>query len=82
MAESSLVAGQQFCSPDISGIKEDIAIIQSTLEQKLSEGRTVSSELERARREKRSLAQENTRLQHRIAYLEVAAIDISIIISI
>ena len=60
----------QFCSPDISGIKEDIAIIQSTLEQKLTEGRTISGELDRAKKEKKTLAQENLRLNHRIAYLE------------
>jgi len=62
--------GGQFCSPDISGIKEDIAIIQSTLEQKLSEGRNISTELDRAKKEKKSLQQENLRLNHRIAYLE------------
>merc|ERR1719189_767559 len=60
----------QFCSPDISGIKEDIAIIQSTLEQKLTEGRNVSTELDRAKKEKKSLQAENMRLTHRIAYLE------------
>ena len=60
----------QFCSPDISGIKEDIAIIQSTLEQKLTEGRTISGELDRAKKEKKSLQAENLRLNHRIAYLE------------
>jgi len=60
----------QFCSPDISGIKEDIAIIQSTLEQKLTEGRNVSTELDRAKKEKKSLQAENMRLNHRIAYLE------------
>ena len=62
--------GGQFCSPDISGIKEDIAIIQSTLEQKLSEGRNISTELDRAKKEKKNLQQENLRLNHRIAYLE------------
>jgi len=61
---------QQFCSPDISGIKEDIAIIQSTLEQKLTEGRNISTELDRAKKEKKNLQQENLRLNHRIAYLE------------
>ena len=64
------ISGGQFCSPDISGIKEDIAIIQSTLEQKLSEGRNISTELDRAKKEKKSLQQENLRLNHRIAYLE------------
>ena len=55
----------QFCSPDISGIKEDIAIIQSTLEQKLTEGRNISTELDRAKKEKKSLQAENMRLNHR-----------------
>lgn len=63
-------AGGGFSSPDISGIKEDIAIIQSTLEQKLNEGRSISSELDKAKKEKKNLQQENLRLNHRIAYLE------------
>jgi len=63
-------AGGGYSSPDISGIKEDIAIIQSTLEQKLNEGRSVSSELDKAKKEKKNLQQENLRLSHRIAYLE------------
>ena len=58
-------ASGQFCSPDISGIKEDIAIIQSTLEQKLTEGRNISTELDRAKKEKKSLQAENMRLNHR-----------------
>ena len=66
----SYIPGGGFSSPDISGIKEDIAIIQSTLEQKLSEGRSVSTELDKAKKEKKSLQQENLRLNHRIAYLE------------
>ena len=66
----SFIPGGGFSSPDISGIKEDIAIIQSTLEQKLSEGRSVSTELDKAKKEKKNLQQENLRLNHRIAYLE------------
>ena len=66
----SYIPGGGFSSPDISGIKEDIAIIQSTLEQKLSEGRSVSTELDKAKKEKKNLQQENLRLNHRIAYLE------------
>ena len=62
----NLIPGSgQFCSPDISGIKEDIAIIQSTLEQKLTEGRNISTELDRAKKEKKSLQAENMRLNHR-----------------
>ena len=53
-----------------SGLKEEISMIQSRLEQKLSEGRNVSTELEKVQKEKTAIFQENTRLNHRIAYLE------------
>jgi hypothetical protein len=57
-------------SMDTNNLKEDIAMIQSRLEQKLSDGRNVSSELENVQKEKKALFIENTRLNHRIAYLE------------
>ena len=55
---------------DTNNLKEDIALIQSRLEQKLSDGRSVSSELEKAHKEKKAFILENSRLNHRIAYLE------------
>ena len=57
-------------SKDISDLKTDIALIQSVLEQKLSDGKDISKQLEASQREKKSLSEENTRLKHRIAYLE------------
>ena len=51
-------------------LKEDIAIIQCKLEQKLTDGRNVSIELERVQKEKTAMFHENIRLSHRIAYLE------------
>ena len=45
-------------------------MIQSRLEQKLCEGRNVSTELEKVQKEKTAMFQENTRSNHRIAYLE------------
>ena len=55
---------------DVNNLKEDIALIQSRLEQKLSDGRNTSTELEIVQKEKKAMLQENTRLHHRIAYLE------------
>ena len=55
---------------DINNLKGDIAMIQSKLEQKLSEGRNVTNELEKVQKEKTAVFKENTRLNHRIAYLE------------
>ena len=49
---------------------EDIALIQSRLEEKLSESQIVSVELDTAQKEKKDMLQDNTRLNHRIAYLE------------
>jgi hypothetical protein len=51
-------------------LKDDIAIIQYKLEQKLTDGRNVSIELERVQKEKTAMFHENIRLNHRIAYLE------------
>ena len=55
---------------DVNNIKVDIALIQSRLEQKLSDGRNISTELVKIQKEKKVLTQENMRLNHRIAYLE------------
>ena len=55
---------------DVNNLQEDIALIQSRLEQKLSDGRNTSTELEIVQKEKKAMMQENTRLHHRIAYLE------------
>ena len=57
-------------SKDTNNLKEDIALIQSRLEQKLSDGRNVSSELENVQKQRKAMFIENTRLNHRIAYLE------------
>ena len=57
-------------SSDVNGLRDDIALIQSKLSEKLREGRHVSSELTAAQKEKESLLIENTRLNHRIEYLE------------
>jgi len=55
---------------DVSGLRDDIALIQSRLESKLKEGRNLSSELGTVTAEKEKLHNENTRLNHRIEYLE------------
>ena len=57
-------------SMDTNNLKEDIAMIQSRLEQKLSDGRNVSTALEKVQKEKKALFLDNSRLNHRIAYLE------------
>ena len=55
---------------DVNGLKDDIALIQSRLSEKLQEGRHVSSELSAVQKEKEKMFAENTRLNHRIEYLE------------
>ena len=55
---------------DVNGLRDDIALIQSRLETKLKEGRNLSSELGTVSAEKQKLQCENTRLNHRIEYLE------------
>ena len=49
---------------------EDIALIQSRLEEKLRESQIVSVKIDTAQKEKKDMLQDNTRLNHRIAYLE------------
>ena len=65
----SKIRGKESYKED-NGLKEEISMIQSRLEQKLCEGRNVSTELEKVQKEKTAIFQENTRLNHRIAYLE------------
>jgi len=55
---------------ELAGLQEDIALIQSRLEEKLREGRDMGSILHLVQREKEGLERENTRLNHRIFYLE------------
>ena len=55
---------------DMNCLKDDIALIQNKLSEKLREGRHISSELAAAQQENESLLVENTRLNHRIEYLE------------
>ena len=54
----------------VTGLKEDIALIQSRLSEKLQEGRTVSLELSAVQQQRDKLGSDNTRLRHRIQYLE------------
>ena len=54
----------------VNGLKDDIAMIQTRLSEKLREGRTVSLELGSVQTQRDKLAAENTRLGHRIQYLE------------
>ena len=54
----------------VNGLKDDIAMIQTRLSEKLREGRTVSLELTSVQTQRDKLASENTRLSHRIQYLE------------
>merc|ERR1719483_1820173 len=60
----------QLDKSDVNGLKDDIALIQFRLSEKLQEGRHVSSELTAVQKEKEKLFAENTRLNHRIEYLE------------
>lgn len=50
-------------------------MMQTRLKLKLEEGRNVNQELSHAREEKLRLEQENTRLRHRICYLEEVTSD-------
>ena len=52
------------------GLKEDIALIQTRLSEKLQEGRSVSLELSAVQQQRDKLGSDNTRLRHRIHYLE------------
>ena len=54
----------------VTGLKEDIALIQTRLSEKLQEGRTVSLELSAVQQQRDKLGEDNTRLRHRIHYLE------------
>ena len=70
MKESLSENKYKFDNSDVNGLKDDIALIQSRLSEKLKEGRHVSSELSNVQQEKEKLFAENTRLNHRIEYLE------------
>lgn len=61
---------------DLTGLQDDIVLIQSRLEQKLKEGRNVSSELQLVEEERGNLRSENLRLNHRIFYLEEQVSDL------
>ena len=54
----------------VNGLKDDIALIQSRLSEKLQEGRHVSLELSVVQQQRDKLVSDNTRLRHRIQYLE------------
>merc|ERR1719410_1344966 len=69
--ESSLQSPQyKFDVAHVNGLKDDIALIQSRLSEKLQEGRTVSLELSAVQQQRDKLGSDNTRLRHRIQYLE------------
>ena len=70
MKESISENDYNFDNSDVNGLKDDIALIQSRLSEKLQEGRHVSSELSAVQKEKEKMFAENTRLNHRIEYLE------------
>ena len=54
----------------VAGLKDDVALIQSRLSEKLLEGRHVSLELSSVQQQRDKLVSDNTRLRHRIQYLE------------
>ena len=54
----------------VMGLKEDIALIQTRLSEKLQEGRSVSLELSAVQHQRDKFGSDNTRLRHRIHYLE------------
>ena len=70
MKESLSDNKYKFDPSDVTGLKDDIALIQLRLSEKLKEGRHVSSELSVVQQEKEKLSVENTRLNHRIEYLQ------------
>ena len=60
----------KFDAAHVNGLKEDIALIQTRLSEKLQEGRSVSLELSAVQQQREKLVADNTRLRHRIHYLE------------
>ena len=56
--------------PDNNALQDNIALIQTRLSLKLKEGRNVTNVLKSVKEEKDKLHMENTRLNHRISYLE------------
>ena len=63
-------ADLKFDVAHVNGLKDDIAMIQTRLSEKLREGRHVSLELASVQMQRDKLAGDNTRLFHRIQYLE------------
>ena len=62
--------GYKFDVTHVNGLKDDIAMIQTRLSEKLREGRHVSLELASVQQQRDKLAGDNTRLSHRIQYPE------------
>jgi hypothetical protein len=56
--------------PDNNALQDNISLIQTRLEIKLREGRQVANMVTSVKEERDRLQMENTRLNHRIAYLE------------
>ena len=56
--------------PDNNALQDNISLIQARLEIKLREGRNIANMVTSVKAERDRLQMENTRLSHRIAYLE------------
>ena len=56
--------------PDNNALQDNISLIQTRLEIKLREGRNIANMVTSVKEERDRLQMENTRLSHRIAYLE------------
>ena len=56
--------------PDNNALQDNISLIQTRLEIKLREGRNIANMVTSVKEERDRLQMENTRLNHRIAYLE------------
>ena len=70
VALRTVQAQQSYDAAHVAGLKDDIALIQSRLSEKLQEGRHVSLELAAVQQQRDKLGADNTRLRHRIQYLE------------
>merc|ERR1712227_672077 len=68
--DNAASADLKFDVAHVNGLKDDIAMIQTRLSEKLREGRHVSLELASVQMQRDKLAGDNTRLSHRIQYLE------------
>ena len=56
--------------PDNNALQDNISLIQTRLEIKLREGRNMANMVTSVKEERDRLQMENTRLNHRIEYLE------------